>query len=85
VQAQPEPPSGQLKHIEWGSWGFAGQDTSVFLAFDPADALAPADGIERPGKLSGLPCAVFQVRRLESHWYTVQFFTNTYWYQNDCE
>jgi hypothetical protein len=81
------PPPGQLKHIEWDSWGFGGMGNYVFLAFDPADALSPADGVERPGKLNGLPCEVALVSRLESHWYAVQFYTNAYWWgpENDCQ
>jgi hypothetical protein len=70
---------GKLKHIEWNGWGWAGQDTTVFLVYDPADALSAAAQGGRPGKYPGLPCGVYRVHRLESQWYTVQFYTGTYW------
>ncbi|HET8825356.1 MAG TPA: hypothetical protein VFM77_09515 [Terriglobales bacterium] len=71
--------SGQLKHIEWDGWGMAGQDTTVYLVFDPTDSLSLAAASERSGKFDGLPCEVFQVRRLENQWYAVQFYTNESW------
>jgi hypothetical protein len=33
----------------------------------------------QPGKFNGIPCEVQLVRRLESHWYTVQNYTDQYW------
>jgi hypothetical protein len=33
----------------------------------------------QPGKFDGIPCEVRLVRRLESHWYDVLFYTDEYW------
>ncbi len=79
VLAQPAAANGDLKHIEWDVWGFAGIDTYVFLVFDPTDSLAMAALSRQPGKFDGIPCEVPLVRRLESHWYTVQNYTAQYW------
>jgi hypothetical protein len=78
VLAQPTA-VGELKHIEWDGWGWAGQDTTVYLVYDPTDSLAAAAKGQKPGKFSGIPCEVFRVRRLESYWYTAQFYTNEFW------
>jgi len=79
VLAQPAAANGDLKHIDWDGWGFAGSDTSAFLVFDPTDSLSAAARSRQPGKFNGIPCEVFLVRRLESHWYTVQNYTNQGW------
>jgi hypothetical protein len=78
VLAQPTA-VGELKHIEWDGWGWGGQDTTVYLVYDPADSLAAAAKGQKPGKFNGIPCEVLRVRRLESYWYTVQFYTNEFW------
>jgi hypothetical protein len=81
VLAQPSPPNGQLKHIEWDGWGFPGAgDTTAFLVFDPADSLSVAASSNQSGKFNGIPCEVFRVRRLESHWYTVIYYTGPYYW-----
>lgn len=77
--------NGELKHIEWGGWGWAGQDTTVYLVFDPADSLMAAAKARQSGKFSGLPCEVYRVRRLETHWYTVQFYTGQTWGRSNGE
>jgi hypothetical protein len=79
VLAQPVPQNGVLKHIEWDGWGFAGEDTVAYLVFDPNDLLAAAAKSHSPGRFAGIPCAVSRVRRLESHYYTVLFYTDTDW------
>jgi hypothetical protein len=79
VLAQPVSASGELRHIEWDGWGWAGQDTTVYLVFEPTDALSVAAKSQQPSKFGGIPCEVYRVRRLESHWYTVQFYTNEFW------
>jgi hypothetical protein len=80
VLGQPYPASGELRHVEWDGWGFAGAgDTNVYLVFDPADSLAGAAKTASSGKLSGIPCGVSGVRRLESHWYSVVLYTDTDW------
>jgi hypothetical protein len=82
VLAQPTSSSGDLKHIEWDGWGFPGPgDTTVFLVFDPTDSLSTAAKSHQSGKFNGIPCKVFLVRRLESHWYDVLFFTDETWDQ----
>jgi len=73
VLAQPSPPSGELKHIEWDGWGMFAQDESVFLIFDPRDSLAGPARSGQSGKFDGIPCEVGLVRRLAPHWYTVYF------------
>jgi hypothetical protein len=42
VYAQLAPTRGEFKHIEWDGWGWAGQDTTAYLVFDPADSLSLA-------------------------------------------
>ena len=79
VLAQPSSPTGDLKHIEWDGWGMFNQDTVVYLVYDPADSLAAAAKSRQPGKFDGLPCEVPLVRRLESHWYTAQYYTDQTW------
>jgi hypothetical protein len=70
---------GELKHIEWDGWGWAGQDTTVFLVFDPTDSLRAAAQNRRPGKFNGIPCEVPAVNRMEKNWYLVQFYTDEWW------
>jgi hypothetical protein len=71
--------NGDLKHIEWDGWGFAGEESVVYLVFDPSDALSAVAPGKSPGKLAGIPCSVYRVRRFESHWYSVLFYTDTDW------
>jgi hypothetical protein len=78
VLAQPNA-TGELKHIEWDGWGWAGQDTKVYLVFDPTDSLSTASQNHRPGKFNGIPCEVPVVERLEKDWYTVKFYTDEWW------
>jgi hypothetical protein len=79
VQAQPNLVNGSLKHIEWDGWGFAGANTVEYLIFDPNDSLWTAARSHSSGKFSGLPCEVLRVRRLDSHYYSVLFYTETDW------
>jgi hypothetical protein len=77
--AQPVSTNGQFKHVEWDGWGWAGMDTTVYLAFDPSDSLAANLRTPAPVNARGLPCGVARIRRLESHWYAVLFYTDNYW------
>jgi hypothetical protein len=80
VLAQPKSSIDELKHVERDGWGFAGAgDTTVYLVFDPNDSLAVAAKSRSLGKFSGIPCEVSDVHRLEAHWYTVLFYTDTDW------
>jgi hypothetical protein len=79
VLAQPVTANGELKHIELDFWGFPGADTVMYLVLDPTDSLWMAAKSRSPGKFNGIPCEVYRVRRLESHYYTVLFYTNTNW------
>ena len=81
VLAQPIDINGELKHIEWEGWGFAGDDTTMYLVYDPNDSLAAIAKSHAEGKFAGLPCEVSAVRRLEKQWYYVVFYTNTDWEQ----
>lgn len=71
--------NGELRHIEWNARGWGGNNTVVYLVFDQGDQLSEAAKNGLPGQYPGLPCQVNRVRRLESHWYTVQFYTDTEW------
>jgi hypothetical protein len=81
--SKPENPDEGLKHIEWDGSGFAGvANNHTYLVYDPGDKLS-ADAKAGPsGKLPGIPCKVVEVQRMESHWYSVQFYTDTSW--DDC-
>ncbi len=79
VLAQPPLRNGEFQHIEWDGWGMFAQDTSVYLVFDPTDALSAAARSHQPGKFSGIPCKVHLVNRLERYWYTVLFYTSETW------
>jgi hypothetical protein len=79
VLSQPLSSSGEFKHIEWDGWGWAGQDTTVYLVFDPTDSLSTAASTHQSRKFTGIPCEVPNVSRLESEWYTVTFYTNQEW------
>jgi hypothetical protein len=69
----------QLQHIECDGWGMAGQDTTVYLVFDPTDSLSTALTRDNSSEHHGVPCAAAQVHRLERQWYAVQFYTNESW------
>jgi hypothetical protein len=77
--AQPDSAGGELKHVEWDGWGWAGQDTTVYLVFDPNDSLATEVKDRPSGKFNGIPCEVPRIRRLERQWYSVMFYTETDW------
>lgn len=79
VLAQPTGTNRNLKHIEWDGWGWGGIDTVVYLVFDPDNALAQGAASGLAGKYPGLPCEVDRIHRLENHWFTVQFYTDTDW------
>jgi hypothetical protein len=80
VLAQPEPSTGILKHIEWEAWGFPGAgNTTIYLVFDPTDSLSTPAKTHSSGKFSGLPCEVPEVRRMESQYYAVMFYTDSDW------
>jgi hypothetical protein len=84
VLAQPAPANGELRHMEWEATGFAGvANNTVYLVFDPTDSLAVAAKSHSPGKFTGMPCEVLSVLRLESHWYSVLFYTDEAWGQRN--
>ena len=52
VFAQRNSANGELQHIEWDAWGWGGEDTTVYLVFDPTDSLSAASQEHRPGKFN---------------------------------
>jgi hypothetical protein len=79
VFAQPTS-NGEFRHIEWDGSGFAGvANQTVYLVFDPSDTLSAAVKSHRADKFNGIPCEVRSVQRLESHWYSVVFYTDQDW------
>jgi hypothetical protein len=82
VLTQPSLRNGELRHTEWDGWGMAGSDTVVYLVYDPNDSLVSPARNHSGRNANGVACDVWQVHRLESHWYSVVFYTNTAW--DDC-
>jgi hypothetical protein len=83
ILAQPPPTNGDLKHIEWDGWGWAGIDTTAYLVFDPNDSLYSAAKSHSPVvKIRGKSCGVWRIFRLQSRWYSVVFDTDAGW--DDC-
>lgn len=72
-----QQPDGSLRHVEWFGWGFAGSETSMYLAYDPNNSLAHRNSVT--GRFGELLCDVSDVRRLEDRWYAITFYTNTGW------
>jgi hypothetical protein len=84
VLAQPAPVNAELRHMEWEATGFAGvANQTVYLVFDPADSLSVAGRSHTPIKTIGIPCEVPHVRRLESQWYSVWFYADEVWGQQN--
>jgi hypothetical protein len=80
LQRAPSGRPGEFRHIEWQATGFAGvANDSIYLVFDPSDALASAARTGSAGKYTGVPCEVLKVRRLENEWYSVEFYTDEAW------
>jgi hypothetical protein len=79
VLAQPVTSNGDFKHMEWDDWGWGGINNSEYLVFDPTDSLSAPAKNHQAGKFNGVPCAVPLVRRFESHWYKVRFYTDQDW------
>jgi len=78
--AIPSDSTSNLRHIEWDRSGFAGiANNIVYVVYDPGDRLSGAARQHSPGRFNGIPCEVFRVRRLESHWYSIDFYTDTAW------
>jgi hypothetical protein len=82
VQSLAEPPNGELKHLDWDGWGMIGQDTEVYLVFDPTNSLAHLASSHQSGKVAGIPCEFWEARRLERNWYAVVLYTDQDW--DDC-
>jgi hypothetical protein len=77
--ATPDLADGDLKHIECDGWGWGGNNTVAYVVFDPIDSLSAAVKSHSQGKFRGIPCEVPRVRRLESRWYSVVFYTGADW------
>lgn len=76
VLAQRGTADGDLRHIEWDGRGQAGTYTIAYLVFDPTESLSIATKSGSPRELNGVPCKVYRVRRMESHYYTVQTYAS---------
>lgn len=80
VLDKPRLSNGGVQHIEWDGWGMAGAETKEYLAYDPTDTLAGKGNVVPPGIIGNTkPCEVWNIRRLQEHWYVVRFFTNEDW------
>ncbi len=80
VLRQKQPSTAELKHVEWDGWGFAGiGNTIMYLVYNPTDSLLDASRMRKCDVIPGIPCPVDRVHRLETHWYTVLFPTDSSW------
>jgi hypothetical protein len=79
VLSSPLPEKGELRHLEWDGWGWAGGETVEYLVFDPTGSISTAVKSNSSKEAGGIPCDVFRVRRLEHQWYSVTFYTDTSW------
>jgi hypothetical protein len=82
VLREPMPTQGELRHVEFDGWGWAGMDTVEYLIYDPTDSLEATVAARSKGRLPGIPCEVPLVRRMEHHWYVAMYYTNAEW--NNC-
>jgi hypothetical protein len=75
VMQQPVRADSGIRCAIWDGWGFAGEDTDVYLIYSPNDGLLNYS----PSTLNGLPQPVSHVQRLERQWYSVTFYTDQGW------
>ena len=79
--SQPTPSNGELRHIAWERYGWVTINTDIDLVYDPEDTLLDQTRAHGEGKFTGIPCPVYQIHRLEPHWFTIRFYTDTTWNQ----
>lgn len=83
VLSQPQPETGELKHVLWDAWGFVPAGfTLMYVVNDPKDSLRLAASNGQAGRVPGIPCPVDRVHRLEPQWYTIMLPTDSNW--NHC-
>lgn len=81
VLASPHDSTG-LQHVEWNGDGWGGAavgDWAGYVVYDPSDSLPIVNTKETPKKITGVPCAVVSVRRLEKCWFSVVTDMNEFW------
>jgi hypothetical protein len=69
-------------HAEWEGDGWGGApvgDWEAYVVYDPSDSLPTTNKSQQPRKISGIPCDVVVVRRLEKQWYSVVTGMNQFW------
>jgi hypothetical protein len=82
VLSQPNQPLDAFKHVEWDGWGGAPVgDWTAYVVFDPADSLNKVAGRAVSGRVSGIPCDVLNIKKLEPQWYSVTLQVNESWGQ----
>ena len=54
-------------------------DWMGYVVYDPSDSLPRITTDDPPRRISGVPCDVVAVRRLEKHWYSVVTNMNLFW------
>ncbi len=80
VLAQPRSLTGELRHVEWDGWGFAGVgNTNVYLVYDPEDLIGTALKQKQPRRVKGVLCEFDKGYRLERSWYALVFYTDQGW------
>jgi hypothetical protein len=72
-------PKNGLRYEEWDGWGMAGQDTIVFLIYDPTDELGEGLRNSSSGQFAAIARHTWHWERLERCWYSVTFYTNDPW------
>ncbi len=78
VLAEPRGKNG-LQHVVWDEWsGFGAPPTVTYLVYDPDGTLSRAQ-LKDGGAAPGVPCDVWTVHRLGSQWYSMTYFTGTFW------
>ena len=82
VLSQPNQPLDAFKHVEWDGWGGAPVgDWTAYVVFDPADSLNRMADLTAPGRVSGIPCDILEIKKLEPQWYSVTLQMDEWWEQ----
>lgn len=82
VLSQPNHPPDAFKHVEWDGWGGAPVgDWTAYVVFDPTDSLNKVADHTVSGRVSGIPCDVLDIKKMEPQWYSVTLQMNEWWEQ----